>query len=406
MSKTPLDKQSRLLLFINGLFVLAGALSGTFLNVFLWKSKQDFAMIGWFTISQQIGLVLTFWLAGKWVKEHNKMNALRLGILLSGVFYLLVLGLDQHAVSYIWPLGLLLGASLGLFWLAFNVVYFEVTDRDNRDLFNGWVGLIGSFVGIVGPWISGMIISISVANQGYQYIFMISMLVFGIGVVFSFFLKKRKTEGTYNWNEPVKQLSERGNPWRWAGPALAAQGIREGVFSFLVNLLVYITTTQEAKLGQFYLITSFVALVSYHVIGKWYKPAYRYYGTLVGAALLFIFTLPLLWTVNYGTLLLQGVGSAIFMPLYILPMISSVFDLMGTSGENVSKRVELVVLREICLTIGRVVGIVIFIIVLEINQSTQTITWLMIILGLSPVLSWFMIRRLLQAQPVNNSPAK
>ncbi|MCM3783314.1 MFS transporter [Neobacillus mesonae] len=403
MKKKPLDKQSKLLLLINGLFVLASALSGTFLNVFLWKSRQDFAMIGWFTISQQIGLVLTTWLAGKWVKEHNKMNSLRVGIFLSGIFYLIVLGLDNKAVHYIWPLGLVLGAALGLFWLAFNVVYFEVTDRDNRDVFNGWVGLIGSLVGIVGPWISGLIISLSVADQGYRYIFFISMIVYGIGVVFSFFLRKRQTESNYSWSEPVKQLSEQGNPWRIAAPALAAQGIREGVFSFLVNLLVYIATSQEAKLGQFYLITSLVALISYHFVGRWYKPNYRYYGTLVGAVLLLLFTIPLLWAVNYGTLLLLGIGSALFMPFYILPMISSVFDLMGTSGENVSKRVELVVFREICLTVGRVAGILIFIGVLWINQSPQTITWLMIILGLSPVLSWFFIRKLLQTRGLNKT---
>ncbi|WP_454190257.1 MFS transporter [Paenibacillus sp. Marseille-Q7038] len=396
MKKAMLDGQSKLLLFVNGLFVLASALSGTFINVFLWKSRQDFTMIGWFTISQQIALVLTFWLAGKWVKEHNKMNVIRVGILLSAVFYLLVLWLDQQAVSYIWPLGLLLGASLGLFWISFNVVYFEVTSRDNRDLFNGWVGLIGSLVGIVGPWASGLVISLSKANQGYRIIFMISMVVYGVGVIVSFFLKKRKTEGTYYWIEPFRQLKITASPWRHAAPALAFQGIREGVFSFLVNLLVYIATTQEVKLGQFYLYTSLVALVSYHFVGKWYKPSHRYYGSLIGAVLLSLLTLPLLWSVNYSALLIVGIGSALFMPFYLLPMISSVFDLMGTNDEMVSKRVELVVLREICLTTGRIAGVLIFILVLSIHDSSRTMTWLMVILGFSPVLSWFFIRKLVR----------
>lgn len=83
-----LNRQSLLLLAVNGLIVLAGALSGTFLNVYLWKSKQDYAMIGWFTVAQQVAVGLTFWLGGKWVKEYNKMNALRAGIVLSGLFYL------------------------------------------------------------------------------------------------------------------------------------------------------------------------------------------------------------------------------------------------------------------------------------------------------------------------------
>ena len=159
-----------LLLSVHGLFILSSALSGTFLNVYLWKSRQDYTMLGWFTIAQQVALGLTFWAAGKWVKEHNKMNALRLGIAVSGLFYLCVLWAGRDAVHYIWPLGLLFGVSLGLFWLAFNVVYFEVSSAENRDWFNGWIGLLGSITGIIGPWLAGWIITLMHGDQGYRFI--------------------------------------------------------------------------------------------------------------------------------------------------------------------------------------------------------------------------------------------
>lgn len=188
-----LNGQSILLLAVNGLFVLAGALSGTFLNVYIWKMKQDLPLIGWFTFSQQLALGLTFWIAGKWVKERDKMIFLRLGIIVSGLFYLLVLWAGKHAVDYIWPLGLLYGTGSGLFWLAFNVVYFEVTDVKTRDLFNGWVGVLGSVIGIFGPWISGWLITVKHGVAGYRLIFTISLVVYGIGILLSFWLKKKKT---------------------------------------------------------------------------------------------------------------------------------------------------------------------------------------------------------------------
>ncbi|GJM80964.1 hypothetical protein HMSSN139_34600 [Paenibacillus sp. HMSSN-139] len=123
--KKHLNSQSILLLAVNGLFVLAGALSGTFLNVYIWKVKPDFNLIAWFTFSQQVALGLVFWIAGKWVKERDKMIFLRLGMIVSGIFYLLVLWTGKHTVDYIWPLGLLFGTGSGLFWLAFNVVLFR-----------------------------------------------------------------------------------------------------------------------------------------------------------------------------------------------------------------------------------------------------------------------------------------
>ncbi|MWV44176.1 MFS transporter [Paenibacillus sp. HJL G12] len=390
-----LDRQSRLLLAVNGLIVLAGALSGTFLNVYLWKSKQDYVMIGWFTVAQQVAVGLTFWLTGKWVKEYNKMNALRAGIVLSGVFYLLVLWIGSDVIRWIWPLGLLLGISIGLFWLAFNVVYFEVTDRENRDLFNGWVGLLGSITGIVGPWFSGLLISWLKGDKGYRIIFTISLGIYALGVVLSFFLKKRENGSGYHWAEPVTQLRTKGSPWRLMAPGLAAQGIREGVFAFLVGLLVFVATKQEARLGQFSLITSAISLLTYWLAGKWYKPKFRSPGMLVGALLLWIVIVPLLWKTSYGTLLILGIGSAVFMPLYILPMISSGFDLMGTSNETVEKRVELVVLRELSLMVGRLVGTFIFIVVLMLSKTSLTITVLMLILGASPIASWVFVRKLL-----------
>ncbi|MCL6602625.1 MAG: MFS transporter [Paenibacillus sp.] len=393
--KASLKGQALLLLAVNGLFVLASALSGTFLNVYLWKTRQDYFMIGWFTFAQQLALGLCFWLAGKWVKEHNKMNALRLGIAVSGLFYMLVLWLGSKAVYYIWPLGCTLGIAIGLFWLAFNIVYFEITDAENRDFFNGWIGLLGSLTGIVGPWLSGWLISFLHGERGYRVVFIISLGIYAVAVVLSFFLKKRKSEGEYQWLEPLKQLRTQDSHWRPAAISLCFQGLREGVFSFLIGLLVYIAAKEESKLGQYMLITSAVSLVSYWAAGKWFKPRFRSAGMLVGSVMLVAVIAPLLWKVSFGTLLIMGIGTSIFIPLYMLPMVSTSFDIMGESKESVGKRVELVVLRELSLMIGRISGTLIFILVLSASGSSRTITWLLLGLGVAPIGSWLFLHRIL-----------
>lgn len=390
------DRQMLLLLAVNGLFVLAAALSGTFLNVYLWKSRQDYLMIAWFTMAQQIALGLTFWIAGKWVKEGNKMNALRVGIALSGLFYLLILLSGKNAVHYIWPLGLLLGLSLGMFWLAFNVVYFEITDAGNRDWFNGWIGLLGSMTGIIGPWTSGWIISLLHGDAGYRVIFTVSLAIYGGTAVLSFFLKKRPAGGSYEWLEGIRRLRQQDGTWRSAMGGLAMQGIREGVYSFLIALLVYTATSREARLGQFMLITSAVSLVSYWAAGKWLKPAYRSHGMIFGAIMMVLVTVPLLWEVNYTTLLVLGIGTSLFIPLFMLPAVSVSFDLMGTNRRNVEKKVELVVVREISLMTGRIIGLIIFITVLSFRKDPAAVTLLLLFLGASPVGTWLFMRGILR----------
>ncbi|WP_249897648.1 MFS transporter [Paenibacillus sp. PK3_47] len=391
--KKELQKQAALLLTVNGLYLLASVLAGTFLNVYLWKNRQNFAMIGWFTVAQQLAVGLSFWLGGKWVKEHNKMNALRAGIAVSGFFYLLVLLIGGDAIHYIWPLGLILGISTGLFWLAYNIVYFEISDAGSRDFFNGWMGLLGSFTGIIGPWISGWLISWLHGERGYRVVFIVSLCIYGAAAVLSFFLKKRKNGSAYLWLEPWRELRRSGSGWRPVAAALLFQGIREGVFSFLIGLLVYIAAKEESKLGQYTLITSGVSLASYWAAGKWFKPRHRPLGMLAGGLLLAAVVTPLLWKVSYGTLMIMGIGTSLFIPLYMLPMVSTSFDLIGVSEESAGKRVELVVLRELSLMSGRLAGLLVFIAVLSVSQSPRVITVLLLVLGTAPLGSWLILRK-------------
>lgn len=209
----------------------------------------------------------------------------------------------------------------------------------------------------------------------------------------SFFLKKRKSEGAYLWLEPWRELRRSGSAWRPVAGALVFQGIREGVFSFLIGLLVYIAAQTESKLGQFALITSSVSLVSYYAAGKWFKPRLRSAGMLAGGILLVAVIVPLLWKLSYGTLLLMGIGTSLFIPLYMLPMTSISFDLMGETAESASKRVEWVVLRELSLMSGRLLGILVFIGVLSVSGTTQVIIVLLLALGTAPLGSWLVLRR-------------
>ncbi len=386
--------QARLLLTVHSMFAVANALSGTFVGIYIWKLKNDFALIGWFAFSNQIAMALTFWIAGKWVKEHNKMNSLRLGIVIAAIFYLLVLYFQKSAVDYVLLLGMVQGISSGFFWLAFNVVYFEVTDPENRDKFNGWAGFLASGAGMTAPWISGLVITQMKDTTGYRLIFSISLSIFVLGVIASFLLKKRKSLGSYEWFHAFARLQKKGNPWRRIVPALMAQGVREGVFGFIIGLLVYIATKNELQLGNFTLITSAVALISFMIAGKVLKPQKRSISMFLGTVTMVVIIVPFFWDVNYFTLLFFGIGTAIFMPLLALPMTSTVFDVIGRNEDSVRFRVEYIVLRELGLNAGRIMGTLLFIAVISWSKAPWVINGLLLFIGSVPILSWFYMRKL------------
>ncbi|WP_281885227.1 MFS transporter [Paenibacillus sp. YYML68] len=391
--KEPLDAQSKLLLAVNGLFGVGNALSGTFVNVYLWKSRGDFTLIGWFTLVHYFTMALTFWLAGKWVKEHNKMNCLRAGVTISAVFYLLVLLFGERAADNFVLLGAVQGMSAGFFWLAFNVVYFEVTEPGNRDRFNGWAGLLGSGAGMLAPWISGFLITRMESATGYRLIFTISLVVFLIGAAVSFFLKKRETTGTYEWGLSWRCLRNKETAWRKVVLALMAQGVREGVFGFMIALLVYVHTGNEMKLGNYSLISSAVALVFFMLAGRYLKPHRRGRAMLIGASAMVLLILPFFWQVSFTTLLLFGIGVAMFFPLYSIPMTTLVFDLIGKDEESAKRREEYIVLRELSLNAGRLLGTGAFILVVSTTSSPLAMNWLLLAIGSSPLFAYYFMRK-------------
>jgi MFS transporter, YQGE family, putative transporter len=337
-------------------------------------------------------MAITFWIAGKWVKEHNKMHALRLGIAVSALFYLLILWFGVNAVNYALVLGMVMGLASGLFWIAFNIVYFEVTEQDTRDKFNGLTGLLGSSAGMAAPWLSGYWITHMKDTDGYRLIFTISLVIFLIGVILSFFLKKRKVQEHYDWLFGFKLLLQKGHPWRKITISLMAQGVREGVFGFLIGLLVYIYTKNEMKLGNFSLISSAVGFVGFYIVGKWLKQRWRKPSMLLGIIMMIVVILPFFWRLNYTTLLIFGIGTAFFIPLFIVPITSVVFDLIGANEQSAGKRVEYIVLREHALSAGRLLGTFIFIGVVSWSKQPLVINFLLLGIGSAPLVAWFFMR--------------
>ncbi|OUM95398.1 MAG: MFS transporter [Thermobacillus sp. ZCTH02-B1] len=396
-SRPALGRQAVLLLAVQGMFAAAGALSGTFVPVYLWKASQSHAAVGWFALAQHLASGCAFWLAGAWVKRHDKTIALRAGLAASALFYLAVLLLGDAAAGWTAALGALNGLAVGLFWLAYNVVYFEITDRENRDRFNGWAGLLTSLAGMAAPWLSGTFITLSGGTRGYRIVFATSLAMFAGAALLSLFLEKRRTGGAFDWSYGLSQLRTKDNPWRSAVPALAAQGLREGVWLFLLGLLVYFATGREQSVGGYNFWTSLTALGSFWLAGRLLRPRFRRAAMLAGAAAVSGLPAILLADTGYAALLATGVGTALFMPLYIIPMTSAVFDLVGRTDEDVERREELIVLRETGLCAGRVLGLAIYLAVVAREQSPAALAWLLLAVGAAPLAGWLFMRRQLSA---------
>lgn len=397
------NRDLKLLLVIGGLYALATFLSNTFVNIYLWKQSNDYIAIAQYNAAVYILQPVTFIVAGRLAKRVDRVIVLRLGVTVLALFFMTVLLVSENASTYNILLGALLGVGYGFYWLAFNVLTFEITEPDTRDFFNGFLGLMQSFGGMIGPILAGYIISRLNNSQGYTIIFSISFLLFICAVICSFFLKRRQAVGKFNFR---RILYERRNNQNWRNILYAHtfQGLREGIFVFVISIWVFIATGSELALGTFNLIFSGFSFVCYYVATRVIKPHMRKKSILIGGLALFFAIFLIIFNVSYPILLLYGAIIGVAYPLFTVPYASMTYDVIGHGWQAREMRIEYIVVRELFLNLGRVSSILLFIGSITFFPADQIIPYLLVLLGGGHIVVSFFIRKI-SFLPTGKNPA-
>lgn len=387
-----LTKDLSLLLIIGGLYSLSAALSNTFVNIYLWKQTGKYSDLALYNLAIVILQPLTFILAGRWAKKIDRVIVLRIGVICLALFYLSVLVAGTKASTYLLLLGGLLGVGYGFYWLAYNVLTFEITEPETRDFFNGFLGILSSMGGMIGPIAAGIIITRFAKFTGYTIVFGISLALFALAVFLSFSLKPRPAKGKYDFKRIMEERRQNEN-WRLVTNAHFFQGLREGTFIFVISVFVYISTGSEMALGTYGLLNSGISFVAYFLASRLIKKNFRKKAILIGGLLLYAAVILIVWKVTYAKLLIYAGIIAIAYPLLLVPYISTTYDVIGQGWKAAEMRIEYIVVREVFLNIGRVVSILTFLAAVTLFNEEKSIPILLLLLGAGHIFIYVFMKR-------------
>ncbi|MDA1474829.1 MFS transporter [Bacillus changyiensis] len=391
-----------LLLTVGGLYSLSIALSNTFVNVYLWKQSGRFIDLAIYNLSIVVMQPLTFMIAGRLAKKIDRVFILRFGVSFLAIFYLTVLLVGENAGSQLVLLGSVLGVGYGFYWLAFNVLTFEITEPETRDFFNGFLGVLTSGAGMIGPIVAGYVISRLTDNTGYTLIFSFSLGLFTIAVITSFFLKRREARGQYILKKIWKERHSDEN-WKNVTNAHFFQGLREGIFVFLINVFVFITTKSELALGKFGLVNSAVSFFAYYFATRFIKKGARKKAILLGGLVLFGSLFLILFHMTYVTLLFYAVAIAIGYPMLLVPYSSLTYDVIGKARYARKARIEYIVVREVYLNSGRIVSILVFLLLVLLFKEDLGIPISLVLLGAGHTLIYYFIKDVSLTEPAQET---
>ena len=391
VNKIKANKELYILLSIGALYSLSTALSNTFVNIYLWKQSEALINLGIYNLSVVVLQGGTFILAGRLAKRIDRIIVLRLGILFLAAFYFAVLTISSITPLYLITIGGLLGIGYGFYWLAYNVLTFEITEPETRDTFNGLQGITGSIGGMIGPFFAGYVITVFSDDNGYLLIFGFSLCLFLVAVLVSFLLKSRAADGKYRLKRIFVERKY-NNDWKRITYANFAQGLREGTFLFIVSVFVFVETGSEMALGTYGLLNSGISFIAYFFVGKYLKVRYRRWSMLIGALLLYGAIFFLIYQVSFVKLLIYASILAVAYPLLLVPYMSLTYDVIGRSWKAREHRIEYVVIRELFLNLGRAVSISVFILFLYTLPESTGIRLLLILLGSGHLFVYYFLK--------------
>jgi YQGE family putative transporter len=394
-ARARLSTQARWLLVISCTFALSVALSNTFVNVYLWKVDHRYGAIGWYNLAIYSLMPVAFVGAGLAAKRLGGVFTLRAGVVMHVLFYLLTLAGEERVTRLPVVLGVVMGTAAGFYWFSFNWLSVRLTEAGSRERFYGLNGVMGALASIVAPPVAGYLISVEDqlgGLTGYHVIFALSLALFVLATVFSGFLRARFEPGTLRlgraWAEAMRTRF-----WRLTLFACTLYGLREGVFLFLIGLLMYLATGSEMRLGEFLLLQGALSSLSFFLVSRWVHPRNRLWVCGIGALCMAGAAMLFLRPLTAGLIVMYGSAIAVCLPMFLVPLQGTVFDGVSRVAREAGTQAEHVILREVFENLGRVAGIAAFIALVSTNPSPRHIGGFACGLGFVQLGTWTLLWR-------------
>jgi MFS transporter, YQGE family, putative transporter len=352
------DKESRLYLVMMTCFSFSQALSGMFINVFLWKLNSSFTLLAMYSLIYSLVVVASFPLCAMLARRRSPMSSLRLGILCFAVTYALVLFLQEQAAHHIWEIGFGIGLGSSFFAIGMHMQMLDSTQNSGRDRFLYIGNLLSSFSGLLAPLLSGWLIHNYTGMAGYYFVFSLSLIWFVISALISLKLKgKRVSKHSHLlavWKKPSREW--RGMYWITMG-----SGFVEGTYyTFLITMMGYVILKNELSLGGFATFGAVIGLLTSLVLAKVSKPSNRLNVYSIGSLLLCASSIWVAVQPSFLTLVVHSILGTIGQNLINTTFNSWTYASIEKDPDYEERRLDYVVIREIPLGVGRTAGIFFF----------------------------------------------
>jgi Major Facilitator Superfamily. len=362
-----MDKERRFYLLMITLFNLAVGLSNIFINIFLWKVTSSLTILAFYSLVISIAILISFPLCAIYARKKSPMDCLRFGIIFLIIAYTVVLLFKQNSVNHILEIGTLIGIGTSLFVIGQHMQTLDSTDNNNRDKFLFLSSFCSNGSNMIAPLISGCIIQSIQGMSGFYLVFFISIILFVLSIFVSIKLKGKKVDAESHFLEVWRNPS---NEWRGMFWLSIGTSMVEGTYStFLVTIMSFSILKNELSLGGYNTFVALIGLITAIILAKFSTPRRRLPIFSLGALMLSISSIYISFNPTFSSLVIYALTSTIGLNLIYTIFDSWTYASIEADIEYEKRRLDYIVIREIPLGTGRLLGIVLFLLLQTYFQN-------------------------------------
>lgn len=376
---------TRLFLISTG-WTLAMYIASNFIGAWFWDIGTGLRPIIVFYTILFVVMVVSFGLASKIRGHLSSSTLMALGIVLNALYLAVLLGLKANARHFYIPLAILEGLSASFYWLGLFVLASSWVEEGQEAWYNGWTGTIEAVLGLVAPPLSGWIISAMPGLNGYRTVFFIAFVSL-LGCAWLILSGRRGSHDPEPRSRVVLHELPEIPGWRRLGWSFWALGMRDGMYFFVPNLLLYIVTHNTILLGLFMAMQAALEGLIFWALTRWPGPLARGWGlwlaTGIGLLALLIIVTPL----NVTTIFFLGIVIAVCYPSFKVALESSALTLITRYSRHETDRIQLTGAKEVWINSGRLISLLTLLTILTVIHAFRVgdFRWILGLWALIPV---------------------
>lgn len=321
---------------------------------FITLTNYDYKLISIYYALSFVGILITFLIFAKTIKNRGQVIIFRSGIILYCVYILMIALLKEKITTYYAYLGFFYGIVQGLFWVAGHTLINEYT-KNVENSFISIKSILSKILKIFFPIIFGA----SIELTSFSYIAKIVLLLSLIQFSFSLLIKDKEkiSNKKYDLKEYIKYIRN-NNKFKIVYKIAACDGIVNYLLETLITILIVMTFKTTLSLGILTTIFSICSMLSVYIFQ--YKLKSNKKILKFSCIAMVISVLLLLFDINKISIIIYDVCNSVFLVLLLNTAETKNYDIINEDEKVINDYiVEHQITWQIVLNISRIVGYIV-----------------------------------------------